>query len=178
MNLPLYPVYIVDILGSSLVITFSLTALYVSIRLSKLDRENIVKTYMVWIATALTAFGFSRGMGHIIQYILVYTGRREAWSALSPISGSINTLSFVFIGTVSLFFIRVDRVYRRILEDKKRMEQINLELMNLNQDMESIISERTLNMIALSIADKIRNPATVIGGTAQRILKADGATLT
>lgn len=176
MRFPLYPVYLVDIAGSALVIVLSLWALRIAKRISKLDKENILKAYMLWIAIALTVFGFSRGLGHIIQYVLVFSGHKEVWNVLSPISGSINTLSFIFIGAVSLFFIRIDQAYRKILEDKKRIEEINIELLKLNEDMEALIGERTLNMMALSIADKVRNPATVIGGTVQRILKTEGLT--
>ncbi len=87
----------------------------------------------------------------------------------------------VFIGIYSLFFatvfliinMRFSKLYDRIDSDKKRIEEINLEVMNLNRDMESIISERTLNLIALSVADRIRNPAVAIAGTFNRILRKE-----
>lgn len=173
-TLPLYPVYIVDIAGSALTIVFTLMALRLAFSLIRLDRQNIVWTYLAWLSWAFAVFAFSRGIGHILQHALVFSGRRDLWRAANPISGSLNTLSFVFMATVSLFFVRVRRVYERIVADKRRMEEINIELMRLNQDMESMIYERTLSMMALSVADKIRNPATVIGGTAKRILKAEG----
>jgi signal transduction histidine kinase len=69
--------------------------------------------------------------------------------------------------------VHFTRLYDRTESDKRRIEEINLELLNLNHDMESIISERTMNLIALSIADRVRNPATVIAGTFNRILKKE-----
>ncbi len=56
---------------------------------------------------------------------------------------------------------------------KKNMEldRVNSELLELSQDMESLVHERTVVELALRIADKIRNPATVIGGLARIILK-------
>jgi signal transduction histidine kinase len=56
---------------------------------------------------------------------------------------------------------------------KKNMEldKANTELLGLSQDMESLVHERTVVELALRIADKIRNPATVIGGLARIVLK-------
>lgn len=87
----------------------------------------------------------------------------------------------VFIGIYIVFgFIifliithRFSLLYNRIDTDKKRIEEINVELLNLNQDMESIIAERTMNLIALSVADRVRNPAAVIAGTFNRILRKE-----
>lgn len=87
----------------------------------------------------------------------------------------------LFIGIYTVFFaiifliidVRFTGLYNTIESDKKRIEDINLELMNLNHDMESICTERTLNLIALSVADRIRNPVTAIGGTFNRILKKE-----
>jgi signal transduction histidine kinase len=74
---------------------------------------------------------------------------------------------------LSIVSIRFTKLYNTIEIDRKRIEEINLELMNLNHDMESIISERTMNLIALSVADRVRNPATAIAGTFNRILKKE-----
>ncbi len=56
---------------------------------------------------------------------------------------------------------------------KKNMEldRANSELLELSQDMESLVHERTVVELALRIADKIRNPATVIGGLSRIVLK-------
>ncbi|MGE5237610.1 MAG: sensor histidine kinase [Chloroflexota bacterium] len=174
MTIPVYPLYLVDIAGSTLVIALSLMSVFLAYRLFRGDRENIFWMYLLWLSGALTVFALSRGVGHILQYVLVYGGFRMTWNVLSPLSGSLNTLSFVFVGAVSLFFVAVQKLYQRLAADRKRIETINVELMNLNQEMETLISERTLSMIALSVADRVRNPATVIGGTASRILKTEG----
>jgi len=174
MTLPLYPLYIVDIIGSAVVGVFSLLSVSISLRLFRRDRENILHTYLLWFSIVLAFFASSRVIGHILQHLLVFSGMGDIWKSLSPISGSINTLSFIFVGTISLFFLKAQEIHEKVIEDKRRLEQLNIELMNLNQDMEALISERTLNMIALSVADKVRNPATVIGGTVQRILRTEG----
>ncbi len=53
----------------------------------------------------------------------------------------------------------------------KELDKVNAELLELSKDMESLVHERTVVEFALSIADKIRNPATVIGGLSRLLLK-------
>ena len=51
----------------------------------------------------------------------------------------------------------MERDYKRLLEE-------------YNQEIETLVAERTMSLMALTIADKIRNPASVIGLTCKRIL--------
>jgi signal transduction histidine kinase len=54
--------------------------------------------------------------------------------------------------------LRTEKNYRDLLEE-------------FNRDIESLLAERTMSLLALTIADKIRNPATVIGLTGKKILE-------
>lgn len=82
---------------------------------------------------------------------------------------------YVIVGTIILVVINVrfSSLYHQIDTEKKRVENINLEVMTMNQEMETIISERALNLLALSVADRVRNPATAIAGTFERVLKKE-----
>ena len=60
---------------------------------------------------------------------------------------------------------------RTLSQKNMELDKANSELLELSQDMESLVHERTVVELALRIADKIRNPATVIGGLAGIILK-------
>jgi signal transduction histidine kinase len=55
-----------------------------------------------------------------------------------------------------------------------RMAQMEKEYNHLleefNQEIESLVAERTMSLMALTVADKIRNPASVIGLTCKRII--------
>ena len=53
----------------------------------------------------------------------------------------------------------------------QELDKVNAELLELSKDMESLVHERTVVEFALRIADKVRNPATVIGGLARILLK-------
>lgn len=57
--------------------------------------------------------------------------------------------------------------YRRLL-DREREYMVMLE--ELNQELDTLLSERTMSLMALTIADKVRNPSTVIGLICKRII--------
>ena len=52
----------------------------------------------------------------------------------------------------------MEKDYRKILEE-------------FNREIETLISERTMNLMALTVADKVRNPATVIGGLCRQLME-------
>ncbi len=60
--------------------------------------------------------------------------------------------------------------YRRLLQMEKNYRHT---LEELNQELETLIAERTMNLMALSVADKIRNPVIVISCTCRRILEKE-----
>lgn len=56
--------------------------------------------------------------------------------------------------------VRMENDYKNILED-------------LNQALETLVAERTMGLMALTLADRVRNPATIIGWTCKRILEKE-----
>ncbi len=56
--------------------------------------------------------------------------------------------------------------YKDLLEMEKSYKHL---LEKFNQEIETLVSERTMNLMALTIADRVRNPAMVIGSTAKKM---------
>lgn len=56
--------------------------------------------------------------------------------------------------------IKIEKDYKHLLEE-------------FNQEIEALVSERTMSLMALTVADKIRNPASVIGLTCRRIMEKE-----
>ena len=52
----------------------------------------------------------------------------------------------------------MEKDYRKILEE-------------FNREIETLISERTMNLMAMTVADKVRNPATVIGVLCRQLME-------
>lgn len=169
--LPLLPIILVDIVGSFLMIVLSLLSLFTSVKLYKGDRENTLWNYMLWLSVSYVIFSFSRSLGHILNRILVPTGYEYLWKVIEPYSGSLNTFTFIVIGAVSMFFFRAYEVYLIISSDNQKIEKINADLLELNQELEKLVTERTMSLMALTVADKVRNPAAVIGWTCRRMLE-------
>ena len=51
----------------------------------------------------------------------------------------------------------------------KKVEAVNADLTELNQELETIGAERTMSLMALAVADRIRNPASMIGARCRKI---------
>lgn len=73
-------------------------------------------------------------------------------------------LAFVFIS------VRFNRLYGRIQTYQERTNQVNVQLTELVQEMDTLVAERTVSLMGLTVADRIRNPASVIGANCRRLL--------
>ncbi|RUM88191.1 MAG: sensor histidine kinase [Thermodesulfatator sp.] len=164
------PIIAVDVAGSLAMIIISLLCFRISREISKTRPENVFYSYLNWLVAALLAFSLSRPLGHIVKHILLFLGKKDCWMELSPVSGSINTAVFFMITSITLFFRKMQRVMEKMGEDKKKIERISQELLNLNQNTEILVSERTRAELALNVAHEIRNPVMIIGGMIRRIL--------
>jgi signal transduction histidine kinase len=161
----------IDLLGAVGMIVFSGLCLHLARSIYRRDPEHPLANYLLWFSGAIFAFSLSRSLGHIIKHILDFAGVGFWWQRLEPISGSINSITFVIIASVTLFFHRMQTIMNRMTRDRHRIEKTSQELLQLNRDMEAIVSERTRSEMALRIAHEVRNPALIIGGLVRRITK-------
>ncbi|MDA8161963.1 MAG: ATP-binding protein [Desulfobacteraceae bacterium] len=149
-GLPLLPIYIVDVVGASLMILLSLAALYYSFRLTRLEPKSVLWSYLFWLCIAMVALALSRSIGHILRFLFILFGYSYVWGGLAPYSGGLNTMTFVSITTLTFYFPNVRQVINRVKEDAKRLEeartglaQANKSLIELNQTLEQRVGERT-----------------------------------
>ncbi len=169
--LPMLPVFAVSFAGAVVLVVLSVFSLTACLKLYTRNRENILWHYMIWLSSSFVLYSVSRSFGHVMEHILIASGSRDIWNIIEPVSGSINIISFFIVGSISIFFIRIYDIHLSILDDKKEIEDINMELSELTQELEDIVAERTMSLMALSVADKVRNPAAAIGITCRRALR-------
>jgi signal transduction histidine kinase len=169
--LPLMPLFGVSFIGTVIFIVLSVCSLAMSLKLYKRNRQNILWNYMIWLSSTFVLFSVSRSAGHVVEHILTASGHSGIWKNIEPISGSINIISLFIVGSITVFFIPIYDIYLEILADKKEIAKINVELTELNQELEDIVAERTMSLMALTVADKVRNPAAIIGIICRRMLK-------
>lgn len=136
-------IWVVDVGGSFLMIILSVICVYYAMRLKRRDPQNIVWTYLMWVSLALCVFAVSRSLGHIIKQILIIAGGGSVWMQLQPYSGAINSLAFMVVGAVTLFFERTWTIYQGIIKDRQALQQAHKELLFLNQNLELLADERS-----------------------------------
>jgi len=146
--LPMLPIDLVDIVGSASMILLSILSIRSALALKKKEPHNIVWTFLVWFSAGLLIFALSRSVGHILRHLLVAMGLTPVWRSLRPFSGSMNTIAFILVGSITLFFSRVYRTYRRMLEDKASIERANEQIAKWNLNLEKMIQERTRDLSA------------------------------
>lgn len=171
--LPFLPILAVQIGGGIFYVILSSMCLIISIKLYVKDKDNILWNYMTWLTASFFIYAVSRSLAYILQHILVASGHKNIWEYIAPFSGSVNTITFFWIGFVSLFFIMVYKTYLRMQEEEKQLERVNLDLIQLNKELETLVAERTMALMGLTVADRVRNPAVLIGALCKRIVKKE-----
>jgi PAS domain S-box-containing protein len=146
-----WPIVVVDVGGSMLMIVLSFLCIGLAHRLRQVDPQNVIWTYLFWLCMGLAGFAVSRSAGHIVKQALVLSGQKEIWAEIRPFSGAINTFMFVFLASVTLFFERVWRIYEQITTDKAALQKAHAELLHLNQNLEGIVQERSQ---ALAVSER------------------------
>ena len=143
MSLPVYPIWISDLAGSTLMILFSFLCVRLAGKLRDRDPTNVVWLYLLSVCYMLAAFAVSRSVDHIVKRILLTLHYDSVWTLVRPYSGAINTLTFVFVASVTLFFGPVWKVYQQILKDKQALQEAHEQLLFMNHNLENLVAERT-----------------------------------
>jgi PAS domain S-box-containing protein len=141
-------IWLVDIVGSLLMIIFSFLCLQLAVKLKGRDPTNIVWAYLLWVCVALSIFAVSRSVGHIVKQFLYLSPHAAVWESIRPYSGAINSFTFLMVGAVTLFFERTWKIYQQILKDKQALQAAHEELIFMNQNLEKLVVQRTEAMAA------------------------------
>jgi two-component system NtrC family sensor kinase len=139
----LAPIWFTDVIGSGMMIVFSFLSVAYAMRLRRIRKYDVISTYLVWFCIGLAGFAVSRGVGHIAKRFLFMLDMKDLWLALRPYSGSVNTLAFAVLASITLFFHRVHQINTSILDDKEALEKASREVLRLNRDLEDLVKRRT-----------------------------------
>jgi len=142
----LAPVWFVDVSGSSLMVIFSFLSVIYARRIARQESSSIIWTYLLWLSVALAVFSVSRSVGHIAKRLLLLFDMHEVWVSLRPFSGGLNTIAFVVVAAITLFFQKVQRVNTAILHDKEALEEAGRQVQGLNRDLELLVQQRTYQL--------------------------------
>jgi signal transduction histidine kinase len=168
--LPLSPLWILEFLCYLLVVVFTYLSFRISERLVRRDPENALWLFLNWLCIVFLIFSFTHLISHALQNLMVYWNFPNLGVA-HRIVGGIDSIIYVAIAAITLFFHRIQRLYGRMEADHHHLEETSHEILALNREMEALVMERTMSEMALGMAHGIRNPLHVIGGFSHRLLK-------
>lgn len=162
----LMPIWVIDFFSGILLLFLALFLLSQVKKIRAMRPGVPIWMYLQWQVIALSIFAFSHATGHIILRILTFTGNREMTKAISPLTGGVNSLTFVIVGI--LFFLYKDIAsaserYGTLAEAKKELEvsikKLRESSIQMEKDAQEILSKNrelsTLNRIAMSVSKSL-----------------------
>ena len=170
ISLPLAPLWILEYLSSLIILILTILSLRLSRRLVEQDPENALWLFLNWLAIAFVIFSITHLISHSLHDLITYWDRPDL-ALVQRIFGGFDTVIYVAIAAITLFFHRIQRLYRRMEADHHHLEETSHEILALNREMEALVMERTMSEMALGMAHGIRNPLHVIGGFSHRLLR-------
>lgn len=153
IGLPLLPVITVEFFGSGFAIILSFMALRYAWSLVRLQPDNFIWGFLFYFCIALAAFSLSRGVGHMLRIILVYSDHGAIWKKLSPFSGGFNTMLIISASAVTIYYHKGLQAYKAIRSKAEMLTELNTklatsaeQLRQLNTHLEEMVDERTRNL--------------------------------
>ncbi len=137
--LPMFPIHLVDVLGSLASIALGIGCYSVSRQLSRKDATNPVWTYLFWISLAFVIFTVSRSLGHLVRYFLTASGHGAWWKNISPLSGAVNSMTFVVVATLTFYYKRIQENYEALRQEQARMAQSERRLEESHKEITGLI---------------------------------------
>ncbi len=152
-TLPLLPANAIDFFGSAAAILLSFLALRYSWSLVKLKPRHIIWGFLFYFCMAMAVFSLSRGVGHIVRILLLFSGHNDVWKQLSPLSGGFNTMLMISAAAVTIYYHKGLEAYRLIRSEAEKLADANAklsssaeQLQQLNTHLEEMVDERTRNL--------------------------------
>lgn len=154
-SLLMLPAIIVDMAGSFVIIVLSFLSLRYAYLLIRKQPENFLWGFLFYFCLTLVCFSVSRAVGHLLKQILLILERREQWLVLAPYSGGFNTLLMISLAAVTIYYHKGIEGYRAIQKKARSLKDANKQLevsadklLKLNQNLEGMVEERTLELSA------------------------------
>ncbi|MDD2903205.1 MAG: HAMP domain-containing sensor histidine kinase [Syntrophales bacterium] len=170
ITVPLALIWILEALASVLVIALTWLTLRISAKSLAQDPENALWLFLNWLSIAFLAFACTHLISYTTRNLIIYFHFHQL-ALVEGIFGGLDTVTYVVIGAITLFFHRIQRIYLHMEVDHRHLEETSQEILELNREMEALVIERTMKEMALGIAHGIRNPLCIIGGLSHRLIK-------
>lgn len=118
------PIIVVDILGSIITLALALSCTVIAHKWTQRKADDIFRHYIFLLTLSIVFFAISRSFGHIVKQLLIFNDMGTTWQQISPFSGAINTVAFVVIFAISLYFHRFQKFHSQIEAYKNNLEEM------------------------------------------------------
>ena len=145
-GLPLLPATFVDFFGSGIAIFLSFLALRYALALVRMQPNNFIWGFLFYFCIAMAAFSLSRGVGHLVRILLVFSNHGSLWKQLSPFSGGFNTMLMISAAAVTIYYHKGLAAYKALGAEAKKLSESAHQLQQLNSQLEAMVEERTRNL--------------------------------
>ncbi len=145
-GLPLIPATTVDFLGSGVAIFLSFLALRYALSLVRMQPNNFIWGFLFYFCIALAAFSLSRGVGHLVRILLLFSNHGDLWKQLSPFSGGFNTMLMISAAAVTIYYHKGLAAYKALGTEAKKLSESANQLQQLNSQLEEMVEVRTRNL--------------------------------
>lgn len=143
IELPLTAVYLVDCIGSSLMLGMASWIFYEAYRLR---RHSFMNLYLFLLSCSLGTLAVSRATGHILSYVFRYFGEMHLWKDMVPISGGVNTLIFVIIASLSFYY----GIFRNLQDARDREKERHVREVQKNRDfLQKVIDSLNTQLVVI-----------------------------
>lgn len=145
-GLSLLPATTIDFFGSGVAIFLSFLALRYALSLVRMQPNNFIWGFLFYFCIAMAAFSLSRGVGHLVKILLVFSGHSALWKQLSPFSGGVNTMLMISAAAVTIYYHKGLAAYKALGTEAKKLSNSANQLQQLNSKLEGMVEERTRNL--------------------------------
>lgn len=146
MSAPLWLLWLVDFVGGILVLALAFVTVREARFLLESGETEIVRAFLWWFSVAIGIFAISRAIASVGPILLPEIGYPTAWGAIFPYTGSLNTILFIVIASLTFVFGRVQNQQRLLqteIEARKRAESA---LQRHKDSLEETVEERTASL--------------------------------
>ncbi len=124
MQAPMSLVWLIDVLGSSTMILMSIYGVRLMKEVYRKRRYAALYTFLYAQTLALAVFAISRSVAHIVKRVLMTAGYPDVWHALSPVSGGINSITFIVFALSALLYSNVRAASEKVDALEKREREL------------------------------------------------------
>ncbi len=162
----LMPIWVIDFISGILLLVLAVYLLHEVKKIRRMRPGVPIWMYLHWQVMALSIFAFSHATGHILLRVFTFMGRGDAFKDIAPLTGGVNSLTFVIVGILFFLYKDIEGASVRFgtLNEARRELEVSLRKLQetsvqREKDAQEIFVKNreltTLNRIAIAVGKSL-----------------------